>query len=55
MRRVDRLLPKLDRQRAGEALVALRFAYDNMALNSYEGMKESLDDLRDFVEPTKNV
>lgn len=54
MARVHALIPHLDPVRRGEAQAALRFAETYMAMNSLEGMTESLDDLGEFtIEPKK--
>ena len=54
MARVRALLPRLDPIRLHEAQTVLRFAGEHMAMNSLEGMQESLDDLREFtVGPKK--
>lgn len=50
--RVQRLLEagKVD---AREAQNLLRYGRDQMALNSYEGMRDALDDLSAFGKPKK--
>jgi hypothetical protein len=54
MARVHALIPRLDPVRRSEAQAALRFAETYLAMNSYEGMMESLDDLREFtLDPKK--
>jgi hypothetical protein len=46
--RVTEVLPRLDPFQRGEADGAIRIARSNMAMNSLEGMKESLADLQEF-------
>ena len=53
MARVRALLPSLDPVRHHEAEILLGFAKVHLAMNSLEGMTESLSDLREFVEPEK--
>jgi hypothetical protein len=54
MARVHALIPLLDPPQRTVARAALRFAETSMATNSLEGMKEALDDLREFtLEPKK--
>jgi hypothetical protein len=48
MARVQALLPFLDSVRSHEADVALRSAKWYMAMNSLEGMTDSVADLREF-------
>jgi hypothetical protein len=48
--RVQALLPHLDDESRRKAQGLLRWGRDQMALNSYGGMRESIDDLRDFLE-----
>jgi hypothetical protein len=50
--RVRRILTRLDPSRRVYAANCVRFADENIALNSLEGMKESLADLREInVQP----
>jgi hypothetical protein len=54
MRRVRELLPRLDAQRLEKVQRTLHYASVSIATNSYEGMQEALDDLREFtVGPKK--
>jgi len=46
MTRVRKILGRLDPTRRNHAQVTVRFADENIALNSLEGMKESLSDLQ---------
>lgn len=51
--RVRLLLPKLAAHEQRQALNTIEWARCHMALNSLEGMTESLADLRDFRLETK--
>jgi len=52
--RVRALLEQFDTERRLLAQVAIRYANQSMALNSYGEMREALDDLREFTaEPEK--
>lgn len=53
MARVHALIPRLDPVRRVDAQNTLRQAEANLAMNSLEGMKESLDDLGDFTLDAK--
>jgi hypothetical protein len=55
MARVRALLPRLDANRRKEAEGTIEFARVYMTLNSLDGMRESLNDLREFLAPKKNV
>lgn len=46
MTRVRKILTRLDPVRRHEAQKVVRYADENIALNSLEGMKESLTDLQ---------
>jgi hypothetical protein len=50
MARVRALLPKLSATRQREVESMLRFAHDHMAMNSFDGMKDSLADLEAVEE-----
>lgn len=49
--RVQRLLPLFGEERQREAKNVQRYGREQMALNSYEGMRESISDLKEFVDP----
>lgn len=51
--RVQAMLSHLDDESRRKAQNLLRWGREQMALNSYEGMRESIDDLRDFPEKKK--
>lgn len=49
MTRVRRILTRLDPERRRLASNIVRYADENIALNSLEGMMESLSDLREIT------
>lgn len=51
MQRVRLLLSLLAPGRREEASAILEFARLHIAMNSYEGMRESIDDLKEFALP----
>lgn len=51
--RVQALLSQLDDDSRRQAQNLLRWGREQMALNSYEGMREAIDDLRNFPEKKK--
>jgi hypothetical protein len=51
--RVKSLLSHLDDESRRKAQGMLQWGREQMALNSYDGMRESIDDLRDFPEKKK--
>jgi hypothetical protein len=50
--RVNALLPKLEILERERAIIAIRFARAIIELNSVENIRESIDDLREFVKPS---
>ena len=53
--RVRALLPKLDAMTRRQAQNAIEFANSYMSLNSLDGMRDVLVDLREFHEPKKGA
>jgi hypothetical protein len=53
MRRVRELLPQFDAQQLHQVQRTLHYASVSIATNSYEGMQESLDDLREITAEKK--
>lgn len=51
--RVQSLLSHLDEESRRTAQNVLRWGREQMSLNSYEGMREAIDDLRMFPEKKK--
>lgn len=49
--RVQALLEKMDPAQREQAQNVLRFGRHQMAMNQYEGMREALDDLKEFGKP----
>lgn len=49
--RVTGILAKLEGADHDRAHNAIRFAQQSLAMNNYEGMREAIDDLREFKEP----
>lgn len=55
MTRVRQILTRLDPNRRVAAQSAVRYADENIALNSLEGMKESLADLQEIKVKPKDA
>lgn len=49
--RVECLLEKMEPTQREQARNVLRYGRHQMAMNQYEGMRDALDDLREFGRP----
>jgi hypothetical protein len=50
--RVQALLEKMEPTEREQTQHILRYARHQMAMNQYEGMREALDDLKEFGKPS---